>query len=138
MPPYFRDFIVAAPLKREIGERRVRPGDLFPRLHCRGPIEAGCARWRPGSAPHFRDFIVAAPLKRPVLRPGSREGRNFRDFIVAAPLKQKRASLLDWTRSMHFRDFIVAAPLKLKGLPDARRLLSNFRDFIVVAPLKQV
>lgn len=38
----FRDYQVAAPLKRRCGVKRCRGSIAFPRLSSRGPIEAGC------------------------------------------------------------------------------------------------
>ncbi len=134
----FRDYQVAAPLKRFRRARTDEPRTLFPRLSSRGPIEAGLSASRSISPDAgFRDYQVAAPLKRVaqgtaiVLGPAfprlSSRGPIEADYLQRIRPRGKRfprlssrgpieasfvASNGDGTNA-GFRDYQVAAPLKL-------------------------
>ena len=88
---YFRDQLVAAPLKRPRGIPTGRRGRRFPRPIGRGPIEAGSTA-RDRATPHwnFRDQLVAAPLKLNGNTEWEDGPVDFRDQLVAAPLKRCR------------------------------------------------
>ena len=75
---YFRDQLIAAPLKRRFGRRTPPPGAPFPRSADRGPIEATWCLPRATAAAYFRDQLIAAPLK---LIPAA---RHQRDDVISA------------------------------------------------------
>src|SRR5437660_9756153 len=83
---YFRDRLIAAPLKRIT---RITPWPRispFPRSIDRGPIEA--QEEKPGQfiPAHFRDRLIAAPLKRSKRLYSPARSGYFRDRLIAAPL----------------------------------------------------
>ncbi len=64
MPRSFRDYQVAAPLKRLAPVVAHSITGVFPRLSSRGPIEAWKNNRERRKRSSFRDYQVAAPLKR--------------------------------------------------------------------------
>ena len=89
----FHGFIAVAPLKRvaATGSAVCGPTPL-PRLHRRGPIEAGFTVDCIGMANLlFHGFIAVAPLKRALVSLAKgRPALLFHGFIAVAPLKRSR------------------------------------------------
>ena len=130
----FRNYHVAAPLKRLQIARTAREPTTLPQLSCCGPIEA----WRGAAAasghPAFRNYHVAAPLKLPssIRAPAK---LILPQLSCCGPIEAHRPDSVSNGRPA-FRNYHVAAPLKLLGHDCIRRLAQTFRNYHVAAPLK--
>ena len=87
--PYFRDLLIAAPLKLGCTHDRHHGGALFPRSADRGPIEATVPCGFAGSVHAFPRSADRSPIEANSRSRWRSSLRDFRDLLIAAPLKLK-------------------------------------------------
>src|SRR5579875_766485 len=76
---YFRDHLIAAPLKPSLRMARLRASAYFRDHLIAAPLKLSKPQLQGIEAPHFRDHLIAAPLKRC----GS-NGQGTRGQIISA------------------------------------------------------
>ena len=138
MEGHFRGFIAAASLKRDALAEDAEQLQRFPRLHCRGLIEASPSPFSSWPcAGHFRGFIAAASLKlvrrrRMCVRRCVFPRLHCRGLIEAVKSRVRRASMTVFPR-LHCRGLIEAG----RASPVRACAGRDFRGFIAAASLKR-
>ena len=84
----FRNYQVAAPLKRRTACSAGWPGGILPQLSSCGPIEANLSAWSAISASTLPQLSSCGPIEaKRVPCASAAQPTTFRNYQVAAPLK---------------------------------------------------